>query len=82
MFLFEIIIIIYFHIYIIGTTFRRQLIWLVANDADTVTAREVKLRYRVPHLDPHTIEEGDKAATEVANDLKSPRVLFTHLPYW
>ena len=66
---------------LIGTTFRRQIIWLVANNADVETAKKEMLRYRVPHLDRYNTEEGDKTSTEIADDLESPRLLFTHLPY-
>ena len=65
----------------LGTTFRRDMIWLIVNDADVETAKDVYLLDRTPHMDAFNFKEGEEKFADKIKKMKRPRVMFTHLPY-
>lgn len=64
-----------------GTTWMQELVWLVLNDFDFETARNVHLEKRGPFLETDFyFNEDITRAFKPIEDLKSPRLIKTHLP--
>ena len=57
------------------------MIWLIVNDADVQTAKDIYQLDRVLIMDTANLKEGEAKFTEKIKSIKSPRIMFTHLPY-
>ena len=57
------------------------MIWLVANDGDVSTAKDVFLLDRVLFMDAFNLKEEQEKFVDKVKKMKRPRVMFTHLPY-
>ena len=65
----------------LGTTFRRDMIWLIVNDADVETAKDVYVLNRIPFMDAFNLKEEEEKFADKIKKINRPRLMFTHLPY-
>ena len=64
----------------VGTTWMKQLVWLIQHDGDVAAARETRLSMRVEFMDKSGLLEPSKTGIDFILEEPHPRTIHSHLP--
>ncbi|XP_057376853.1 sulfotransferase 1A3-like isoform X1 [Daphnia carinata] len=73
-----------------GTTWTQELVWLIANNCDTETAKKTPLHVRSPYLEGDFLQSPERMPQEIRDcwslesmaKRPSPRIIKSHLPFY